>query len=345
MVNIKYINKQALLHNVNVCKSQFPNIMAMVKANAYGHDVKQIVKILKDEVCFWGVANVDEALQLKKLLGVNHTILVVGKTSRFASLVKNKIDISIDCLNELKRINKICQEYDIKANLHIAINTGMNRIGVKSVSKFKQLLIFINQSKWLKLKGVFTHCFDEDLNNNHFINQMKVFKKFVDCVKKKDILIHIGGSFCLNNHIPAFVNMVRVGYFLYGYGRSDLKPVMSIESKIIKITYCKKGEYLGYGQMELDKDKKIALVPLGYADGIPFDFAGGGRVCVKNNHCPILGRACMDVMMVDVSNVDTHVGDRVVVFNDAEYYASITKTLPYEILTNFSKARTMTLVK
>lgn len=345
MVNIKYINKRALLNNLNVCKNHCSNIMAMVKADAYGHGVKHIAKILKDKVCFWGVANSKEAVQLKKLVGVNHTILVVGKSDKFESLIKNQIDMTIDCISELRRIEKACKIHHKKASVHIAINTGMNRIGVRSVEQFKQLLMFIKYNKWIELKGLFTHCFDEDLNNNHFISQMKVFKRFVDCVNKKDILIHIGGSFCLNNQIPDFVNMVRVGYFLYGYGRQDLEHVMSIESKIIKLGNCKKGENLGYGQMVLDMDKKIALVPLGYADGIPFNFAGGGRVYIKNKPCLLIGRICMDVMIVDVCDVEINAGDKVDVFNDAEYYASVTKTLPYEILTNFSKARTRIVVK
>lgn len=345
MINVKYIDKSALLNNLDVCKKYCSNIIVMVKADAYGHGVKTVVKILKDKVKFWGVANTDEALNLRKFLDNTHTILVVGKSQNFGQLIKNNIDITIDDFKELIDIKNFCIKNKIKASIHIAINTGMNRIGVKNIKEFKRLLEIIKSSNYIKLKGVFTHCFDEDSVDNHFDKQMAKFKRFVDCVKDKDVLVHIGGSFCLTKSVSKFVNMVRVGYFLYGYGSAELKPVMTIESKVVKITHCKVGEFVGYGKTKLSKDSDIALIPLGYADGIPFNFADGGYVYIKNKPCPVLGRICMDMLMVDVTNIDIKLDDKVTIFDNAEYYAKIAKTLPYEILTNFSKARTKTLIK
>lgn len=338
MNNIKCINQNALLHNLKFCQSFDKKIMAMVKADAYGHGMKNIVNILNNKVAFWGVANADEALKLRRILPKG-CVLVVGKTKQFKPLIKNNIDITIDTLQELKEIENICKQHNINANIHIAINTGMNRIGVKNICIFKQILNCIYTSQHIKLKGIFTHCFDEDCIKSHFKQQMIKFKQFVNCVKDKDILVHIGGSFCLTKQIPEFVNMVRVGYFLYGYGAPKLKPVMQIYSKVIKITHCNKGEFVGYGKTLLKRYTGIALLSIGYADGVPLALSNKGYVTINNQRCKIIGKICMDVMMVDVSAKNVKLYDNATIFDNAKFFANITKTSPYEILTNFYKLR------
>ena len=266
--------------------------------------------------------------------------MVVGKSLTYRELIKNKIEFTIDSVKELHRVLKDCKSCRKQAKIHIAINTGMNRIGVKNLSDFREILNFIEaHKKYLCLIGIFTHCYDADGLKTNFYKQMKKFEKFYYIVKDKKILIHIGGSYCLNHKLPSFVNMIRTGFFLYGYGKLNLKPVMRIESKIIKLTPCKKGEYVGYGKTKLKKDKTIATVPLGYADGVLRQVSNKAYVKINGLKCKIIGKVCMDMFMVDVTGVNAKIGDRVVVFNNAEYFAKLSKTSPYEILTNFSKAR------
>lgn len=336
MKNYKILNKQNLINNINYCKNKY-NIMAMVKANAYGHGYKQIAKILNNYVEWYGVANEVEAINLRKV--TNKKILIVGKSLNYEKLILKNISITIDSIDEIKQINKLATKLKCIANLHIKINTGMNRLGIKNLRYFKLMVSLIINSKYLKLEGVFTHCFDADEKENNFSNQMKEFEKYVDYIKDKHVLIHIGGSYVLNHKLPHFINLVRVGYFLYGYGNKYLKPIMTIESEIIEIQDCKKLNFVGYGKTQIKKDKKIAIVPFGYADGFSRSLSKLGCVLINNQECSIIGNVCMDMIMVDITNVNAKIGTKVQVFTDAIKVAKIVKTSPYEILTNFMKAR------
>lgn len=342
--NVKLINKSALLNNLNFCQNKCNNIMAIVKANAYGHGLKQVVKAIENKVNFWGVSNEKEALKLKKILSVQSNILVVAKCNGYSVLIKNNIHITIDNLQELTKLATICKKLNKCAYAHIAINTGMNRIGVKTLNYFKKMLQFIKNNTQIVLAGIFTHCYNADQNNRHFHIQMQKFAKFVEMVDYTKILVHIGGSFCLNHKLPVFVNMVRCGFFLYGYGNKQLKPVMQVMSKIIKIVNCKKGEYVGYGKTRLKKDKVIAVVPIGYADGIGRKLSNKVYVEINGIKCKSVGKICMDCMLVDITNARAKLGDNVNVYTNADYFAKLTRTSPYEILTNFNNSRCKTLL-
>lgn len=329
-------------------KHKAKEICVLVKANAYGHETGAIVALLKDKVKWFGVANETEALYIKKLAPKNK-VLVVGKSSNFTALIKNKIDFTIDSFYELKTINKILKNNKtLCVNIHIAINTGMNRIGVKTIKDFKQMLSYIQKNNQIKLKGVFTHCFDADSKTSHFYEQMKTFKNYVNILNANNInniLIHIGGSYCLNHDIPNFVNMLRVGFFLYGYGHPNLKPVMKIVTKVSKVTKCSKGEFVGYGSTNLKSSENIATIPMGYFDGIPRQIGNGLlKVKIKNKYYKVIGNICMDMFMVKV-NKDIKTNDKIIVFDNAEYFAKQINTSPYEILTNFGKSRTKYLIK
>lgn len=339
MSNKKIINKNYLLHNLLKCKKMYPNICAMVKANAYGHGMIDIVKVLKDKVSLFGVANSFEGITLRKMFA-DLDILVVGKAKNFSKLIKNDIAITIDSLDEAKQISSICQKLNQKAKIHVAVNTGMNRIGVKALEEFKDILQIIKQDNNMILSGVFTHVFDADLKNNHFYEQMKIFHQFVKHIYDKHVLIHIGGSYALKHKIPSFVNMVRIGYFLYGYGMRGLKPVMQIESRIIKLIDGKEGEYVGYGnKTKLKQNTKIAVVPMGYADGLNRRLSNAYNVRINSKKCPIIGNICMDMFMIDVTNTNCKMLDNINVMDNAVNMAKIVDTSPYEILTSFNQLR------
>lgn len=348
MENYKIINKSALQHNLNYCKSSGKQIMVMVKANAYGHGDRQIVNLLKNNVSFFGVANTKEAIKVKRIVSKTASVLVVTKSKHFKMLILNNIHITIDELSELYEIEKISKTLNKCANIHIAINTGMNRIGVKKLSIFKQMLLFISQSKHLNLVGMFTHMFDADQDCTHINKQLYIFKKYVSLAKDKCKFFHIGGSYCLNYKLPKFVNMVRCGLFVYGYGNKNLKPVLSIKSTITKTTYLCQGEYIGYGHNRCKAQTKIAQIPLGYADGFSkclennFSVFADGQNNTKSYKSK--GSICMDCFFVDITKGNVMVGDKVVVFNDANYFANILQTSCYEVLTHFSHTRAKTII-
>lgn len=344
MENIKIINANNLVDNFNWCTGKGKNIMAMVKADAYGHGYKAIVNALKNACKYFGVANEIEALKLKRILTPNHIVLIVGKSNNYEKLIKNGIHITVDNLLEIKRIDAVCKKINTCANIHVAINTGMNRIGVKTIGDFKQILSYIYESRYINIKGIFTHLYNADCKQNDVKIQLDKFSEFIKLVNRKKILIHVGGSYALLHKLPCYVNMVRCGLFVYGYGHKCLKPVMSIESKIIKVTNCKKMDKVGYGNFILNNDTKVALVPMGYADGVPRCISKNGYVIVNGKKCKILGNICMDMFMIDVTKADASVGNKVVVLNNAITFGKYAKMSPYEVLTNFSKARAKRLI-
>ena len=343
MVSYKEINKNNLVNNYEYCASKDKKIMCILKANAYGHGLKEVSQILKDRCNWFGVASVGEAIQLKEYIGDSANILVLSKSDKFNLLIKKDIHITVDTLSELKTISEQVSKMGKTAKVHIAINSGMNRIGVSDLDSFIDMLAFIKQSENINLCGVFTHMYDEDQESNHYQSQIKTFKKFVGLVDS-DVLVHIGGSFCLKHKIPDFVNMVRVGYFLYGYGDIHLKPVMQVKSRVVKILDVKQGENVGYGLNTLKQDKKIAIVPLGYADGILRRISNKGNVLISSKKCKIIAKVCMDCIMVDVTKIDVTENAEVTVMYDAEKFAKWANTSAYEVLTSFNGFRASTLV-
>lgn len=343
-MNTKIINRANLLHNLDYCKSKFANICAMVKADAYGHGAKFVVNTIKNKVQFFGVANASEALSLKKI-AKDCNILIVGKSSFNKALIEQNISLTITDLSTCQKVLAICKKHNLNAKLHIAVNTGMNRLGVCSQKDFLNILNFIEQNKnYLTLQGVFTHCFDADIKKTHFYAQMKEFYNYVKLVQDKNVIVHIGGSYVLQHIIPSFVNMVRVGYFLYGYGNKKLKPVMRITSTIINIFNCKKGEYVGYGNTKLLNDAKIATISIGYGDGLQRRLSNNYCVQVNGKSAKIVGNVCMDMCMIDVTNISCKVGEKVTVLQNAPLMAKIVQTSPYEILTNFGSLRAKNLI-
>lgn len=338
MKNKKIINYDNLLFNLKKCQKDFSNICAMVKANAYGHNDYAIVDFLRKYISYFGVANEQEALKLRKKFP-NINIIVVGKSCNYNLLIKNNIQFTIDSEKEIDKAKQICKKTEKIAYIHIAVNTGMNRLGVKSLKEFKSILEKINQDKKIKLCGVFTHTFDSDNTGGHFYEQMQNFYQYIKLVSNSDLLIHIGGSYVLNHQIPNFVNMVRVGYYLYGYGKKTFQPIMKITTHIIKIIDCKKSEYVGYGKNKLKSRTKIAILPIGYADGLNRRLSNKYYVSIKNTQCKIVGNICMDMCMVDVSDIDCKIGEEVCILENAQKMAKIVETSPYEILTGFNQLR------
>lgn len=369
----KIVSKTKLLHNVDLIKSALrPNcrLCAMVKANAYGHGLRNVVEILKDDVDFFGVANLTEALEVKKISN-EKDVLIVGRTSDFEKTIKNEISFAIVSKEQFDKLLEFLHNYARinnenlyeRTKIHIKINCGMNRFGINKLSEFSY--IYKQSMKFnIKVEGVFTHfpCVE---NVAFFEKQKLFFNRFLkEIPNNQNPIIHIGGSgvifepnsknsvYQLPNYFVDY-NMVRVGILLYGYGDKgklkNLKHAMKIISKVVNILNVKKGEYVGYGtNFKAKSDMKIAVVPVGYADGLSRAYGEVGylKVVIKKDNkktkikCPIVGKICMDLTMIDVTNIDVQIGDEVIVLDDADMIARKLKTISYEILTNFSKIRT-----
>lgn len=331
----KIIYKNNLIHNFKTLK-QISNkkIICVVKADAYGHGIENIVNLLGDRCDFFATENLDEAIRLRKV-NQNVRVLILGKCSNFKLAIENNIDITVDCVNELIKLLEVESQ---NINIHIKINCGMNRLGVKSEKELKMMLKILEKHKNINFVGLSTHfsCLKDE---NWTLFQINRFFKYIKLTKKYNPIIHVGGSGFVYYKNCDFVDYVRCGLMLYGYGDERLKPVMKIKAPVVKIVKVKKGEYVGYDNSYIaEADETIGIIPLGYADGIKKSMENQFYVSFKNGIAKQVGKICMDMFMVKLSD-RIFEGDECVVFDDAHIWARKQNTIEYEILTNLISMR------
>lgn len=332
MENFKILNQQNLMENLQTYKSK--KICAMVKANAYGHGLEEIVSLLSQEIDYFGVANVEEAIRVRRCS--DKPILIVGKPQNLRLCKDYNLEFMVDNEIDLKSAINL----KVKDLCHLKINCGMNRFGVKSPLNMK-ILDNILRDNDIRLKSVYTH-FPNTANFKQTHENYQNFLKIKANLTQK-ASICFGGSEIIK--YPFEFDMLRLGIGLYGYGRKSLKPVMKIKSFVNETFYAKMGEYIGYGQVyRVENDGKFAVVPVGYADG--FNRRLSGRVCVGINgkNYPIVGNICMDVFFVRVDET-VKVGDEVTILKDADVFAKKLGTISYEVLTGFSNFRGQTKIE
>ncbi len=332
MFNTIYINKTNLINNIKQVKRNNPNslVCAMVKANAYGVGVRPVAKILNKYVDFWGVANLNEAKKLKKL--TNKKILIVG------ALEQTDLDESFSYACSSLEDVVFLQNTNKPYNIHLKINTGMNRFGFNSVADFVKALKIIKHSN-LHFEGLFTHYATSD----EFVEtQTRLFKKYIKIAKayKFKPIIHADNS-VVNSTKNHHFDMVRIGFDLYYQNDAQFKPVVSIKTKIVQINEIKKGDCVGYNNRFIaDKKMRVAVLPVGYADG--FDMAYIGLTLnVGNKLCTVLN-ICMDCFMLDISATNLKKGESMFLlnaFNPIDLYSNNSFSNNYEVMTKFGHMR------
>ncbi len=326
MFNSFYISKANLLHNLRIIKKKTnAKVCAMVKANAYGVGLKEVVSILNNKVDYFGVVNVSEADEVRAIS--KNKILIVGALEQGEIKDYSYTCCSIKDIKYLISLNK-------KVNIHLKINTGMNRFGLK-LCQLKRALKLIAESK-LILEGVFTHFATAD----NFVDcQYKLLEKAVAIIKQQGFnpIVHADNSANITKHN---LDMVRVGFKLYN-DSFPFKPVVKITAKILQINTVMRGAVVGYDyNFVAPKKMRVAVVSLGYADGFLHGLIGC-KIFVKGKACSVLN-VCMDCFMLDVTDVNIKLGESIYIINKENnlfYYANYLHTSPYEIGTNFSKIR------
>lgn len=329
-----------LKHNVDVVyqKVQKP-MMAIIKANAYGHGYQQVAEVLKEHssIAMFGVATLKEAIDLRKA-GVDKDILVLG------AIPLEDLDMVIDyditlTLYSQEYMQEIIYLYHHHkpVKVHIKIDTGMNRLGFKTKEEFENILAMCS-SHIFQVDGVFTHfaTADDPQQDDAYFQQLERFYQIIGQHQFK--YIHCQNSASMTYHDATKSNLTRLGIAMYGIDPAgeeceDLKQVMSLYTKVAMIKKVNKGEHIGYGYTyQAQEDEFIATLPIGYADG--FIRANQGRyVYIQGKEYPIVGRVCMDQMMVKVDeSVKLH--DQVEIFGEHISLARMAKelkTIPYEI--------------
>ncbi|MEN3323724.1 alanine racemase [Mariniflexile soesokkakense] len=357
------IDLNALKHNFEHLKSRLNNntkFMAVVKAFAYGSDACEIANYLQTlAVDYFAVAFVHEGVQLRKA-GITKPILVLHpQAANFKILIDNCLEPNLYNAKILSEFIAIASAEKLhEYPVHIKFNTGLNRLGF-SENDVDFIAEKLKETNAIIVKSIFSHlAASEDLNEKEFtINQIEKFKSIAKKVTQSldyKPLLHICNTSGTLNYPEAHFDMVRSGIGLYGFGNSEkenknFKPIGSLKTIISQIHTINKGESIGYNRAyKTDKLLKSATLPIGHADGIGRQYGKGkGYVIINNQKAYILGNVCMDMIMVDITNIICKEGDEVIVFgpnSTAENLAKTAHTISYELITAISQRVKRTFV-
>ncbi len=343
-------NLNHLLDNLNYFRGLLKpptRMMVMVKALAYGSGAFEIASLLQyEKVDYLGVAIADEGIQLRDA-GISLPVMVMAPGENdFRRMIEYELEPEIYSLRTLKCFIETASGMQVSDYpVHIKIDTGMHRLGFQS-DQLDDLIKELSQSDIVKVKSVFSHLAgsDEAVHDDFTLSQISYFERAYDkiclALDYKPIR-HILNSAGIERFPDFHFEMVRLGIGLHGISAvsNQLKPVSSLKTHIVQIKTIPQGETIGYGRRgKAYKDTQTATIPIGYADGLDRKFGNGnGYVMLHGKKCPFIGSICMDMCMIDVTNVCCAEGDEVVIFGekpDINELASILDTIPYEILTN-----------
>lgn len=359
-----YINLDNAVKNMEGFKSLIDKdtkIMAVIKADGYGHGAVEIANKLKDlpYLAGFAVATAEEAFELRAA-GLENPILILGYTFKedYKKLINLNVRMALFTDDMLGDISEAAKQVGKKALVHIKLDTGMSRIGIQANDYGIEFVKRVKRCEDIELEGMFTHMARADeYDKTKANNQIELYKDFCNKLEKEGIEIpikHVSNSASILELSHANMNMVRAGITLYGLWPSDevskeiipLYPMMKLVSHVSFVKMLPEGREISYGGTYItNKDTVIATIPCGYADGIPRGLSNKGYVLIHGQKAPIVGRVCMDQFMVDVSNIeDVKVRDEVVIIGcqgneiiTAEEVGDISGRFNYELVCDISK--------
>lgn len=341
------INISNLENNIREIKKNVPQgikLLGVVKADAYGHGAVMLAPtMLAEGIDMLGVASIDEGADLRQA-NINCEVLVLGAVPVWAveSAVKNDLSISIFSEGHIKACEQAYKRTGIKPKVHIKLDTGMNRIGVRA-DEAVDFIKRVQKLDYINLQGIFTHlAAAEELDKAK--EQILKWNSVIDNVDTTGLLLHIlntAGTICYD--VPNS-NMRRVGIALYGlypdfpdieFRKPKLKQLISLKGRIVNIHTAKEGEGVSYCHTYVAKGERIiATVPIGYADGVPRLLSNKIKGVVNGVEVPQVGNITMDQMMFDITGVKANIGD-VITLLDEEHsideWANILHTINYEL--------------
>ncbi len=349
------INLNAISHNLNFFKSKLKpetKLMVMVKAFGYGSGGFEIAKLLEyHKVDYLGVAFADEGISLKSA-GITLPIMVLNpENTSFPAIIEHNLEPEIYSIKGLRAFLKIAEQRNLQHfPVHIKLDTGMHRLGFQE-NDLDELIATLKNTPSIKVKSILSHlATSDDLKHHEFAkSQIALFEKLSSRIVSElsiQPIRHILNTSGISNYPEAQYDMVRLGIGLYGVSNDPsetkyLENVGTLKSIISQIRTIQAGESVGYGRRFMaDKETKIATIPIGYADGIPRSWGNEtGYIMIKNQKANIVGSVCMDMLMVNVTDIDCLEGDAVIIFGEnpnVTYIAEKLGTIPYEILTGIS---------
>lgn len=347
------VDLDAVVHNFNFYKSRLqPNVklVCMVKANAYGAGAEEIAKTLQYHRCdYLAVAVAEEGIQLRKA-GISLPLIVLNpEMNGFEELVSADLEPEVYNFRILEAYIRDAERRGITDYpIHLKIDTGMHRLGFV-LEQIPELIAMLKRQKSLKVRSVFSHLSaSESWQFDDFTHQqMDVFRQATDAIDQAfphTVYKHILNSAGMERFQETKWDMARLGIGLYGVSASGLpglKNVCTLKTTILQIKNVSSNETIGYGRKEkLERDARIATIRFGYADGLDRQFGNRrGQVFINGSFAQIVGNVCMDLCMVDVTDIDAEEGDTVVLFGENHTVLKMAEsigTIPYEILTSVS---------
>lgn len=359
--NMLEIDLDSLQHNIKIAAEKIggiSRIIAVVKADAYNHGAVQIAdKLSRCGIEIFAVANLDEAIMLRET-GIKGTVLVFGPVfpEHLHVAAERDISITVECLDALVSARDFVLKTNKQLKIHIALNTGMNRIGFYADGSLSDELSeachILRETKGLMTEGIYSHFCDADDKESDFCETQ--YKRFDDTVR---VLGENGISFSMRHisNSAGFLtrsgfecDKVRLGIGMYGceIETENLIPILSFRTHILQVFDVKKGETVGYARTyTAEKNMRVATIAAGYADGLNRLLSDRGEVVVRGKRAPIIGRICMDLSMIDVTDIpESKSYDMVTIIGKdgnehitAEEHARLCGTISYEILCNVGK--------
>ncbi len=329
-------------------------IMAVIKADAYGHGAIKVARALSDFVCGFGVALPEEALKLRASM-IDNMILDLGFTGPewYEDMVRHDISMTVYDLQKSRLLDSVASASGRTARIHFKIDTGMGRIGFAPTAESIKIMKEIAALPGIEAEGIFTHFARADeATPAEAKKQLDIFLDFIDQCEKEGMTFkykHAANSAAILNFKEAGLDMARSGISTYGLYPSEemphdmiqLKPALELISCVSYVKDVPEGTPISYGGTFVTKrPSKIATIPMGYADGIRRSMSNRGRVIINGQYAPIVGRICMDQFMVDVTDIpNVKILDKVVIigrsgdkFISVEEVAELSESFNYEII-------------
>lgn len=359
------LSKSNLVNNIKQLKKvakKGTEFSVAIKGNAYGHGQNEIVKILEPHVDYFQVDSIEELRLLRKISKKKTFVFGYVQKSDIKEIMKLECILSIFSIDQMLKISSVAKSFKKVQEVHIPVDAYLGREGFQ-LSELENLFTEIKKNKYIKVTGMYAHFANiEDTNDfSHAYKQIKCYEKALKLANDfnfSDIKTHMSATSGLLVYEKAkgINNIIRLGIGVYGLWPSEhikstykstleLKPVLSLKTKVAQIKSLKKGDSVGYGLTYVAKnDTKIALIPLGYADGFDRGFSNNGEVLIGGTKCKILGRVMMNMFVVDVSHLKNILNEDEVVIIGKQGYLQISvedlathiNTINYEITTRIS---------
>ncbi|MBU3213612.1 alanine racemase [Clostridium estertheticum] len=356
------VDLDKLAHNMREIRriTKSKKIMAVVKADAYGHGAVDVAPVLLENGAnSLAVAMLSEAMELRRS-GIECPIMILGFTppELIDNLLKYNIEQTVFSYEFAKQLSKMAQDENKIARIHIALDTGMGRIGFLSSDESVQEVYKISLLPNVIIEGIFCHFSTADEKDKTYTNiQVKKFDEFYKKLEAKKVYIntrHIANSAAIIDLPEIHYEAVRPGIIIYGYYPSDevnkekldLLPAMTLKTNVVHIKTLPPGECVGYGrEYKTDKESVIATLPIGYADGYTRLLFQKAKVIIKGKFAPVIGKICMDQCMIDITRINgVKVGDEVILIGEdennkfnADIVGGLIGTISYEIVCMIGK--------